>query len=327
MKKLLTIARIILPVILLVFIITKIDFPRLIEVYGKSNKLLLVLAFISFPLSYALFSLRWKIVLNMFGYKSISYLRLLKTVYIGFFSGYFLPASVGIDIFRVVSLRKTKTTAINIGLIFQEKLMGLLVCGFLIVCFSGLIKIEESSLYLQIRNVVYLILTLTLLILFVMLLFKKSKFVNWLMGIAEKRLSLLIKWFAMKFKKDVKLEDKFIRKVLHVSLLPKMILIVALFGLLNQFIGAVFSNVAFHAMGANIPLSYNLFANPLLNIIFLFPISFGGFGIREGSYILVFGLLGVTSEISLLVSFVFLISTLINVAIGGLILMFDKKLA
>ncbi|WP_297092405.1 lysylphosphatidylglycerol synthase transmembrane domain-containing protein [uncultured Draconibacterium sp.] len=327
MKKVLRLLQFVIPVILLAIVFSKIDFSKVAEVYVQSNKVLLFLAFVSFPLSYALFSLRWKLVLNMFGKRNISYLRLLKIVYIGFFSGYFLPASVGIDIYRVYSLRKTDTTPVTIGLLFQEKLMGLLICGFFILFFSGILSINDQLVYPHIRTILYVFLSILILVIALMLLFKNSRVVQLVLAFIERKLFDLIKWFALKFNKEVKVESGFLNKILQVSLYPKLILLVAAFSLINQFIGAVFSNIAFNALGAEIPLSYNLFANPLLNILFLFPISFGGFGIREGSYILIFGLLGVSSEISLLVSFVFLISTFINVGIGGILFMFNKKVS
>ena len=325
MKKKYRILKFLIPVVLLCFIISKIDFVNLGEIFDKSNKLLLSLAFLSFPLRYIIFTLRWKIVLGIFGNNHISFIKLLKTIYVGFFAGFFVPASVGIDIYRVFALRNTNTNHINIGLIFQEKLMGLVVCGFFVLLFSNYIGIDMGNIYPYIRDGLYAIIIITLAILMTLLFFKRNSTVQHLIKYIEKKLTLLIKYFAQKFKKEVKIEEGFFNKVLTVSLYPKMILIVALFGILNQLVGAIFSNIGFKAMGVELDLVYNLFANPLMNIIFLLPISFGGFGIREGAYIVIFGLVGIAAEVSLLVSFIFMASGFLNVGIGGIVFLLDKK--
>jgi uncharacterized protein (TIRG00374 family) len=314
-----------LPVILLSIIFTKIDFAKLAEVFMQSNKLLLCLAFLSFPIRYLLFTFRWKLVLNLFGKDEISFLRLLRTMYIGFFVGFFVPASVGIDIYRVVSLRNTNSTHVNIGLIFQEKLMGLLVCGLFVLFFSAYLNVNPGTVYPYFRAALYGGILLCFLLLMVLLMFKKNVQIQKLLRYIEGKLIKLLRWFTLKFKKEINIEEGFLNKVLSVSLVPKMILVVLLLSILNQGIGAIFANVAFRALGTDIPLVYNLFASPLLNIIFLFPISFGGLGIREGSYILIFGILGIAAEVSLLVSFIFMVSTFINIGIGGIVFMLDKK--
>lgn len=315
----------VVPVVLLFFIFSKIDFVKLGEVFEKSNKLLLYVAFMSFPLRYLLFTLRWKLVLNMFGRNNISFFRLLKIIYKGLFAGYFVPASLGVDIYRVIALKNTETNHINIGLIFQEKLMGLLVCGSFVLFFLSFIEIDVGSVYPYIRKLLHAIIVITLAVLLSLLFFKKNKTVQLLLSFIEQKLIWLVKYFTLKFNKEASIKEGFVNKVLEIILQPKMILVVVLFSVINQGLGAVFANIAFKAMGADISLVYNLFANPLLNIIFLIPISFGGFGIREGSYILIFGILGIAAEISLLVSFIFMVSTFINVGIGGIIFLLDKK--
>ena len=58
---------------------------------------------------------------------------------------------------------------------------------------------------------------------------------------------------------------------------------------------------------------------PVLYFIFLLPISFGSLGIREGAYILLYGLFGVPAETALVVSFFNLLGVLLNNLIGALL--------
>ena len=50
------------------------------------------------------------------------------------------------------------------------------------------------------------------------------------------------------------------------------------------------------------------------------PISFAGFGVREGAYILLLGMFGVPPESGLVVSFFALSAMLVNYAIGGILI-------
>ncbi|KPL14964.1 MAG: hypothetical protein AMS26_08945 [Bacteroides sp. SM23_62] len=54
--------------------------------------------------------------------------------------------------------------------------------------------------------------------------------------------------------------------------------------------------------------------------IFLLPISFGTFGIREGAFIFFYGIFGMGQEAALLLSFLTLSGRLLNVIIGAIIL-------
>lgn len=324
-KKGIKILKLAVPIVLLSIIFFKIDIEQLGAVFANSNKQLLLIVFISFPLRYLIFTFRWKIILNKFGNNRIPFFRLLKIIYMGLFVGYFVPTSLGVDIYRVIKLKKNNISHINIGLIFQEKIMGLVVCALLVLFFSEFIDVNMGDIYPYMKNILYVSITSALVALVVLLLTRESTKAQFILNLAERKLTVLLKHFSFKFNKEVKLEDGFMKKVLKISLSPKLILIVILFSVINQCIGAVFANIAFQSFGININILFNLFANPLLNIIFLFPISFGSLGIREGAYILIFGILGINAEISLLVSFVLLVSILINIGIGGILYIQDKK--
>ncbi|MBU1909975.1 MAG: flippase-like domain-containing protein, partial [Verrucomicrobia bacterium] len=87
--------------------------------------------------------------------------------------------------------------------------------------------------------------------------------------------------------------------------------------LANLFIAALGNQIFFRAVGYPLPFLANLFVLPVLMFVFLLPISFGSLGIREGAYILLYGLFGVPPETALLVSFFNLAGLLLNNLIGG----------
>jgi uncharacterized membrane protein YbhN (UPF0104 family) len=73
------------------------------------------------------------------------------------------------------------------------------------------------------------------------------------------------------------------------------------------------------ALGVDLPLVVHVFVWALMNFFFLLPVSVGGFGVREASFILLFGLFGVPRETSLAASFLSLFCTLVVILPGGLL--------
>jgi len=72
----------------------------------------------------------------------------------------------------------------------------------------------------------------------------------------------------------------------------------------------------------------HLFVWALMNFFMLLPVSIAGFGVREASFILLFGLFGVSRETSLAASFLALACTLAAIGPGGLVWLsraFDRR--
>jgi hypothetical protein len=90
-------------------------------------------------------------------------------------------------------------------------------------------------------------------------------------------------------------------------------------------LGAVSAHFFFLAAGYHLSIIINFFVTPLMMFIFLLPISFGSLGIREGSYILIYGLFGVPAEVALLVSFYTLFGILLNNALGAILMLASAK--
>ncbi len=87
-----------------------------------------------------------------------------------------------------------------------------------------------------------------------------------------------------------------------------------------QLVSSFKSQVFFCALDYDIPFLVNLFVTPTLYFIFLLPISFGSVGIREGVYIILYGIFGVPVEVALLISFFNFSGMLLNNIIGGLVM-------
>ena len=84
------------------------------------------------------------------------------------------------------------------------------------------------------------------------------------------------------------------------------------------------SYLYFQSTGEGVPLLAVLFVTPLLIVINGLPISFGGLGVREAGFILLYSLFGVPAELALFASICSFMSLLSSYAIGGLVLLLAK---
>ena len=79
------------------------------------------------------------------------------------------------------------------------------------------------------------------------------------------------------------------------------------------------------ALGYELPLLVSLFVVSVLFFVVSLPISFAGFGVREGAYIILLGMFGIPAETALVVSAFALSGMVLNYAIGGVSIYFLKK--
>ena len=128
----------------------------------------------------------------------------------------------------------------------------------------------------------------------------------------------------MKNNEPIEQGEDVVRDILKPLLSLKYIGIVLFFSVVILVVKSCFMNLMFMAIGVDVPLIANLFVVPLVNIISLIPVSFGGVGVRETSYIALYGFFGVPPEASLVASLVTFTFLLMNISFGGLLMLVDN---
>jgi len=94
---------------------------------------------------------------------------------------------------------------------------------------------------------------------------------------------------------------------------------------LFQFLTIVCVALTFESLDAHIPFKTHLVFYPIIAIISILPITFGGFGIREGFFAYFYPLVGVPKDTSILASLlVYGLLILSPAIIGGLIFIYDN---
>ena len=317
----------IIPIIILYIIFQRINFTEFKLNILKTKPWLVALGICYWPAMILIGALRWKVLMTQYNRRKIKLSFALKHYWIGLSLGFFTPASLGWDGYRVfVSGRYFGQYALNIAVIIVEKIMALLTCTLMVIILYPMVPIISS---LEIKKIIFLsyILFFSSIIIFAVIAFiPHNKVLTILIAKIEVYVSGLLKKISSRIGtgKNNKITGIPFNKVIEPLAAPQQLLLILILSLGIQFVAATGIQIFFQAVGYDLPFIANLFISPILFFIFILPISFGSLGIREGAYILLYGLFGVPAETALLVSFFGLSGILLNNLIGGLLMLFSN---
>jgi glycosyltransferase 2 family protein len=323
--------KIIIPIFLLYYIYTIIEIDKIIYILKNSDITLILVALLSVPIQYILFSIRWKSLLYNIEKVKISFLRLHGILYQALFIGFFVPSGVGIDIFRAIKIfNQTKTYKSNVSSILLEKSAGTIASVLMIIISFPFIDIVKTELVDEIGKYSVLFFIISFFII-VLISFKntliKGKVLSLLKPILsfinDKIVNILKKTFLKN--KSISIDDNIVKEIFEPLLSIKNISVVIFFSILIIIVKAFFMNLIFFACGYDLPIFANIFVVPLVNLISLMPISFGGVGVREASVVILYGLFGVPAEASLFVSLISFFYVLVNISLGGVFMLYENS--
>lgn len=313
-----------LPVVLLAFILANVDLPTVFRSLRGAH---LAPAAGALALAYLIPTLllawRWQWILRRFYGFEVGYRFLLGEYWATLFLGFWVPAGVGSDIYRVVRVgKKAGGIPVNAATIVGEKFWALLVYGVLVLLTYPFVATSLDARP-QVKLVVVEIATFAALggvALFVALLLKDSlaqRLRSAIRGTVTTRLSLA----AQRLLRSTAAGDQTVTFSTLLSPFFQWRNQIAGLGLMIaiQLITSYGGRLLLLALGVDLPLHVNVFVWALMNFFFLLPASVAGFGVREASFILLLGLFGVSRETSLAASFLALACSLVAIAPGGII--------
>jgi uncharacterized protein (TIRG00374 family) len=280
------------------------------------------LALSGYPVIIAAGAFRWYFLNKKLITKDISFLFALKNYWTGLSIGYFAPGSVGWDIFKVIIIVKKFGNALkSIFIVVTEKISGMIACVLLIIVFFPLIPdIETIPVFNDISKVSYIILFAFIGSLLVLIFIKRNR------GLDKFFKKILINAVNTVKNKSPKVaayineNDSVNMKGLFKKKNAKTYIFALLMALFIQTLSSVLTYLYFRSIDIDISLMLNILITPMLFFIFLLPISFGSIGVREASYIFLYGLFGVPKEQALIISLFTLTGQLLNILIGGIIM-------
>ena len=301
-----TLFRVLISLVLILYIFTLVETQELIPIIRSVEiTFFLIATFLTFA-SFSVASLRWQFVLR-FHHIRTSIFTLYKIYLIGALYNLIMPTSLGGDVFRAIKLsEKESSRRVAITSIFFERLLGLFGLVFISIIslfFSRNIIMIENSHVTTLVTFIFVIYLVG-----IALLFNKNfvnSFIN-LLGIFSPRIlidKLVILYdifYSYKNKRGV-----FVRTFV--------------LSIIYQFLGIL--TVYFLGISIGIQLDFTLYLIllPMIWLISMVPASLNGLGIREGAFVYFFTKVGVTVEIALVLSLLFLIQNLILGFAGGVV--------
>lgn len=306
MKK--TIFKVLLALLILAFLFWKLNLNVSHITASVKNAWYLLAAFL-FPviINPMIVNNRWRSFLKMICIDE-SWPQLAKLTFKSTFLGILFPSSQGYDVLRILFIEKRhpdKRGAVG-STIVVERLLGLICLLFIAMLAWFVTRLKDAVL-----PIVGLFVLVAMLCVFLF----SEKCYSWLHR-------LLIR--AKHAKKLSSYIDKLYMGI-HNFPFNKTIAISVLLILLLQIANIVVVYLLFLATGNNISLWEHLCIMPLVSVITMIPITFGGLGLREGGFIFFYSSLCVPNETIISVSLLYyIVIMLVPALIGGVIYLHES---
>ena len=300
MKKLTNVIKIIVSLGLLIFILTRLEWKKLIYEIKATNYFFLIPATLLYFIAILLSAYRWVIFLKLRGIQ-LSLLQALKFYLISIFAGNFLPSG-GLDIVRALYAGRGSSVSVALAATFIDRLAGFYAILFYLILAAITLSMKAKTL-LKLT-----IIGILLLLAFNLLLFTKQ-FYTWVNTIKRTRITIpIIKFLNSIY--DFRSEWPVILKMFPVSILI-------------QLCFSLVPIVMSPGLNVKIPFLESILLLPIINFVIMIPITVSGLGLREGAFIILYGDL-IGREKSLLLSLFYYLTSIILSIIGWVLFLLDK---
>ena len=288
---------------LLTFLLTKIDWHTVTKNLHNANLFLLLIAIFlnvveRFELTY-----KWNLLIKVRGIV-VKFGRLFWINSIGSFLGLFLPSSLGTDVVRGYYLVKNNSErSVSISSVFVDRVLGLislLLLGLVSLLFAGnLVSKFNLNLYLAV---------LTFITLVGVYFFQRNE--------TKKILELL--FIKMKQHKIIEYAMKLHGSILEYKKYPKTLLLSFVITILVQVTRVLTYYAVAAAFDIEISIVYFFLFVPLIMIVMMLPITIGGLGLREGTFVAFFTMIGMSVNDAVVITFInSILDTLNTIILGG----------
>ena len=311
------IIRMVISLLLLAYTMHLVDWRRGLALVPRADLSLMILTVILLTLERVVSVCKWLLLLRARG-STVSFWRLLIINYVGGFWGLILPSSVSADIMRGYYLARTPAgLSLTVTSMLVDRIMG----GLALVALAGTGAWLVGDRFGFVHHRAIMVIGIVVCVLAGVLLLRPSS-LRWINQHIVQRIT---RWLATRHAWNLNQHIQAgIQSCLEYRRYPGLLVLSFLLSLLMQGIRIlVFYTVA---VGFNVyaPVLYYFMFIPLIMVLIMLPISFNGIGIREGSFVGFFALVGVSSADAFVVAFTVSLLTTLTTAMGGLIYMVDN---
>lgn len=297
--------RAVISIILLVSFFYFIGIEKILNEISKTILSLFILALAIENMGVFLSAKRWQILLFDSGLK-LNYKEALSFYYIGSFFNTMMPSSFGGDVVKAYKLGKKTSSIEAFSSVVMDRIAGLIAVI--------IIALTSISFYYFLIPLHTLIISMFIIISFIIIISIIIK-----TSVIEKLVTIFFnKWKKIeKFLLDV---IKSIKEYRNIKVWGYVILISLLYHLMlviNNYILSI-------SIGIKTNFIYFLIFVPVSQILVSLPISIQGFGVREGSYSMLFSSVGIDYSSAFSLGFLNQIVKVLTSMIGGVVYVIKK---
>lgn len=304
-KKVFNFIRVAVTILLIGYLIQKMDLKAVIMTLKVPKVEFILLAILAFFTFFLLLTLRWKLILAT---KNInfSFLNLLKTWLIAFFFSNILPTTIGGDFIRVIDTGSGKSKSFSV--VLMDRMTGFIGL-FLFMLVMVLIKFPENTVIFSLSIIGFLI---TFLITLGLISRRIYKLLNPLLP--KIKIFNLGKYTLHVYDSLLEFKKNFSTIMLAVGISAG-----------TQVVAALIWYFLFLSFQSSIDILTFMVCIPAITVITMLPISIGGLGLRETSFVELMSETGVSKEAAFLNSMLFLVLNTVFALVGGVLFLFRKR--
>jgi glycosyltransferase 2 family protein len=309
-RSLLLLIKLVLSVGLLVYLLRSVDLSDVLSHVIEGNHWLFGVAVVIYATVVVLSTVRWKVLLDALG-ATTPFSRLCQSYMVATFFNNFLPSNVGGDVVRVRDAAKaagSHTASLTVAVL--DRVIGFVALYFI----ASTAFLFGGPMVRELAGARVILLGLTALFIVLGAIFLKSGMVT---AVIERVGLRRLPWAYEKFES--------VQAAVN-SYRAKKTAVVEAFALslLLQFLGVSYFFMVASAL--KIPLEFGacLLMVPLCTLIQAIPISFNGWGLREGVYVVYFNQVGLPRESALAFSIV-AAGLVVLLSISGLFVWLARK--
>jgi hypothetical protein len=241
---------------------------------------------------------RWRIVLRRFG-ATVAFPAVWAYTLVGTFFNQVLPTGVGGDAFRAWYARRANiSTRRALATVVVDRMFALIAVVVIVIAGIPTLSAHDMSSPAVLATVAGALLLAAAAMGLLLLDKMSTALLSWLPRIRKQALQLSMERLA----DGVAIAASSTRALLGTW--PDGALAMGI-SLANQVVIGIVVYLLMRDMGGTLALINVVLLFPCVLLISMLPISFGGWGVREGAMILIFSLAGVPSEVSLTSSILF----------------------
>lgn len=295
MKKFLSVAiRIIIGLLIIIFLLYKLDFIKVYQTILKINLIVILLILLHYTITVLMNTLNLKVLLTSLNLK-IKFLDLLKSYLLSYSFGRFSPATLGE--FSLIHFLKRR------GIEYGKGAVTAVIFKSMVFIILSIIGILGFFLFFPAKQAI----KITLFLIILIIIFSFSLISNKIRKLIKK---YILRKYSSKFKGFSKNLFYVIKKKKRILLLSSFIYFIRL------LLGAFLIYLIFLSFNIKLPIFIIMIINAMGLLVSLIPISISGLGIKESTTVFLYSTLGISAIISgsiylLLTSFYFIICGII----------------